>query len=252
MKKLTLVLFSVTIVLFSCKKAKNEPDIFTRPDVLIKSANSIAYGAIKFNIRYNNGGDTCFNYGICWDTVPITDTVNTSGIYHPAKWDTVFTVNSFKHNLKYYVRAFINNKLGTTYSDIVIIDIKPATEYLKAHKWIIISAVYNPAYDALGNGTLITDVMTTLPECMKDNFLAFENDSIYHQEEGAIKCDLTEKDTIYVGKYSTSKDAFISYENGSVNVGTIKELSDEQFVVIFSLTEADNKKYTLTETLKVK
>src|ERR1035437_6285388 len=144
MKKLTLVLLSVIIVLFSCKKDKNEPEIFTSPDVLIKSAKNIAYGSIKFNVRCNNGGDTCFNYGICWDTVPITDTVHTIGIYHPAKRDTVFTVDSFKHNLKYYVRAFINNKLGTTYSDIVSIDLKPATEYLKAHKWLIISAVYNP------------------------------------------------------------------------------------------------------------
>lgn len=82
---------------------------------------------------------------------------------------------------------------------------KSPAEYLVAHKWTLVSATLNPAYDWFDTGTKITNITAHVGNCIKDDLMVFNKDSSYFVLTGAVKCGTYQKDTTDMGTYSVPK-----------------------------------------------
>ncbi|MHC1707713.1 MAG: DUF5004 domain-containing protein [Bacteroidales bacterium] len=80
------------------------------------------------------------------------------------------------------------------------------TDKLTGKWWINTSMTIDPAVN-LG-GTLITDLWSQLPVCVKDDIQKFESDGVYTFDEGATKCSTNDPQTT-TGTWSFNSDETI-------------------------------------------
>lgn len=81
---------------------------------------------------------------------------------------------------------------------------KPDYAFMSSHRWKMISYTCNPAMKI--NNVMITDFLANTKPCKQDDIFVFLTDSTYCELEGLTKCDVTNKDTVYIAKYTLSKD----------------------------------------------
>ena len=113
MKKLSLFLVALTMILFSCK-----PEV-EKPTVVTKSVGEITQTTAKIVGQVTaDGGADVTERGVCWSTdgtptildFSVKDTEGGLGSYEIAFTDLV-------PNTQYYVRAYAANEAGTGYGD---------------------------------------------------------------------------------------------------------------------------------------
>lgn len=113
MKKLSLFLIALAMILFSCKPEVEKPTVVTKSvgDVTKTSAKVVGQVAA-------DGGAEVTERGVCWSTdgtptildFRVKDTEGGLGSYEIAFTDLV-------PNTQYYVRAYATNEAGTGYGD---------------------------------------------------------------------------------------------------------------------------------------
>ena len=114
MKKLSLFLFTLTIVMFSCKPEEPEQPENT-PVVVTAEVSGITTNSAFCGGEVVSGGDAVvIARGVCWSTNPtptVSDnyTVNGNGIGTYTSY-----ISNFTENTTYYVRAYATNTNGVT------------------------------------------------------------------------------------------------------------------------------------------
>lgn len=113
MKKLSLFLVALTMILFSCKPEVEKPTVVTKSVGEVTKTSAKVVGQVAAD-----GGADVTERGVCWSTdgIPtildfrVKDTEGGLGSYEIAFTDLV-------PNTQYYVRAYATNEAGTGYGD---------------------------------------------------------------------------------------------------------------------------------------
>ena len=113
MKKLSLFLVALTMILFSCKPEVEKPTVVTKSVGEVTKTSAKVVGQVAAD-----GGADVTERGVCWSTdgtptildFSVKDTEGGLGIYEIAFTDLV-------PNTQYYVRAYAINEAGTGYGD---------------------------------------------------------------------------------------------------------------------------------------
>ena len=113
MKKLSLFLVALTMMLFSCKPEVEKPTVVTKSVGEVTKTSAKVVGQVAAD-----GGADVTERGVCWSTdgIPtildyrVKDTEGGLGSYEIAFTDLV-------PNTQYYVRAYATNEAGTGYGD---------------------------------------------------------------------------------------------------------------------------------------
>ena len=113
MKKLSLFLVALTMILFSCKPEVEKPTVVTKSVGDVTKTSAKVVGQVTAD-----GGADVTERGVCWSTdgtptildYRVKDVEGGLGIY-----DVVFT--DLVPNTQYYVRAYATNEAGTGYGD---------------------------------------------------------------------------------------------------------------------------------------
>ena len=113
MKKLSLFLVALTMILFSCKPEVEKPTVVTKSVGEVTKTSAKVVGQVAAD-----GGAEVTERGICWSTdgtptildFSVKDVEGGLGSY-----DVVFT--DLVPNTQYYVRAYATNEAGTGYGD---------------------------------------------------------------------------------------------------------------------------------------
>ena len=113
MKKLSLFLVALTMVLFSCKPEVEKPTVVTKSVGEVTKTSAKVVGQVAAD-----GGAEVTERGVCWSTdgtptildFRVKDTESGLGSYEIAFTDLV-------PNTQYYVRAYAINEAGTGYGD---------------------------------------------------------------------------------------------------------------------------------------
>lgn len=113
MKKLSLFLVTLTMILFSCKPEIEKPTVVTKSVGEVTKTSAKVVGQVAAD-----GGADVTERGICWSTdgtptildYRVKDVEGGLGSY-----DVVFT--DLVPNTQYYVRAYATNEAGTGYGD---------------------------------------------------------------------------------------------------------------------------------------
>ena len=114
MKKLSLFLVALTMILFSCKPEAEKPMVVTKSVGEVTKTSAKVLGQVTAD-----GGAEVTERGVCWSTSPnptIEDNKTTNG-----NGVGTFTSNmtNLEHNTTYYVRAYATNEVGTAYGEEV-------------------------------------------------------------------------------------------------------------------------------------
>ena len=113
MKKLSLFLIALTMILFSCKPEVEKPTVVTKSVGEVTKTSAKVVGQVAAD-----GGADITERGVCWSTdgtptildFRVKDTEGGLGSY-----EIVFT--DLVPNTQYYVRAYATNEAGTGYGD---------------------------------------------------------------------------------------------------------------------------------------
>ena len=113
MKKLSLFLVALTMILFSCKPEVEKPTVVTKSVSEVTKTSAKVVGQVAAD-----GGADVTERGVCWSTdgtptildFRVKDTEGGLGSYEIAFTDLV-------PNTQYYVRAYATNEAGTGYGD---------------------------------------------------------------------------------------------------------------------------------------
>ena len=113
MKKISLFLVALTMILFSCKPEVEKPTVVTKSVGEVTKTSAKVVGQVAAD-----GGADVTERGVCWSTdgtptildFSVKDTEGGLGIYEIAFTDLV-------PNTQYYVRAYATNEAGTGYGD---------------------------------------------------------------------------------------------------------------------------------------
>ena len=113
MKKLSLFLVALTMILFSCKPEVEKPTVVTKSVGEVTKTSAKVVGQVAAD-----GGADVTERGVCWSTdgtptildYRVKDVEGGLGSY-----DVVFT--DLVPNTQYYVRAYATNEAGTGYGD---------------------------------------------------------------------------------------------------------------------------------------
>ena len=113
MKKLSLFLVALTMILFSCKPEVEKPTVVTKSVSEVTKTSAKVVGQVAAD-----GGADVTERGVCWSTdgtptildYRVKDVDGGLGSY-----DVVFT--DLVPNTQYYVRAYATNEAGTSYGD---------------------------------------------------------------------------------------------------------------------------------------
>lgn len=135
------------------------------------------------------------------------------------------------------------------------------TEYLTAGNWLTTAITITPGVD-IGNGVLLTDLFSTLDACEKDDLLIFNSDGTVTADEGVLKCDPNDPQSVNDGTWSISSDyQTLTMTPPADNTEdpiltlTIVSLNDTQLVMSFDtegfgIDKNGSAAYKYTVTLK--
>lgn len=91
--------------------------------------------------------------------------------------------------------AFILLLTNCTKKDETTTNTRTKTELLTTGKWYVSAMTSTAPINYLGNGTLVTDLFSVTPNCLKDNsFLFLTNGTLTFNEE-ATKCNTSDPQT---------------------------------------------------------
>ena len=112
MKKLSLFLVALTMILFSCKPEIEKPTVVTKSVGEVTKTTAKVVGQV-----IADGGSEVSERGVCWNTEGAPEvidyrTVDGKGI---GTYDSDMT--DLKNNTTYYVRAYAINEAGTSYGE---------------------------------------------------------------------------------------------------------------------------------------
>ena len=112
MKKLSLLLVALAMILTSCKPEAEKPTVVTKTVGEVTETTAKVVGQVTAD-----GGAEVTERGVCWNTsgqptVSDTYTMDGSNI-------GTYTSNmtNLEHNTTYYVRAYATNEVGTAYGE---------------------------------------------------------------------------------------------------------------------------------------
>ena len=122
------------------------------------------------------------------------------------------------------------------------------TELLTDKNWVTTAATLSPGYTDSLTGIFITDYLSVLPACIKDDFILFNTNGNYTDDEGALKCDSIDPQT------QTGTWAFDSTEEIIILDGLdsldIQTLSATALIITFPEEISPGTISTVTMTLE--
>ena len=132
MKKLSLFLVALTMILFSCKPEVEKPTVVTKSVSEVTKTSAKVVGQVAAD-----GGADVTERGVCWSTdgtptildYRVKDVEGGLGSY-----DVVFT--DLVPNTQYYVRAYATNEVGTAYGEERIFTTLPIEGPTNGHAWV--------------------------------------------------------------------------------------------------------------------
>ena len=132
MKKLTLFLIALAMLLVSCKPEAEKPTVVTKSVGEVTETSAKVVGQVTAD-----GGAEVTERGICWSTdgtptildYRVKDVEGGLGSY-----DVIFT--DLVQNTQYYVRAYATNEVGTAYGEERIFTTLPTTGTSNGHDWV--------------------------------------------------------------------------------------------------------------------
>ena len=212
MKKLSLFLIALAMILVSCKPEIEKPTVVTKSvgDVTKTSAKVVGQVAA-------DGGAEVTERGICWNTEGAPEV-----IHYRAK-DTegglgIFTLNilDLVPNTQYYVRAYATNKKGVAYGDEAVFTTEDLGQ--PSQPVVITSEVTKITYNsAICGGNVTTDcgeiVVIARGVCWskKQNPTIVDNKTIDGEGAGCFTSNLSglsSNTTYYVRAYTTYYGAY--------------------------------------------
>ena len=114
MKKLSLFLVALTMILFSCKPEVEKPTVVTKSVSEVTKTSAKVVGHVTAD-----GGAEVTERGVCWNTEGAPEVID----YRTVDGTGVGTFNSnisdLVPNTQYYVRAYATNEKGTAYGEEV-------------------------------------------------------------------------------------------------------------------------------------
>lgn len=146
-------------------------------------------------------------------------------------------------------------------SDTPVEDTTTPTELLTAGNWLTTAITINPGVD-IGNGVILTDLFSQLDACEKDDLLIFNTNGTVTADEGAVKCDANDPQSVNDGTWTISSDYQTltltpPAENSEdpVLIASILTLTDNQLVISFEMAGFGLEKnasaaYTYTISMK--
>ena len=113
MKKLSLFLVALTMILFSCKPEAEKPTVVTKSVGEVTETTAKVVGLVTAD-----GGAEVTERGVCWSTdgtptildFSVKDIEGGLGSYEIA-------FSNLVPNTQYYIRAYATNEMGTSYGD---------------------------------------------------------------------------------------------------------------------------------------
>lgn len=124
------------------------------------------------------------------------------------------------------------------------------TDLLTNKNWVATAITVSPALPI--GGTLVTDYYSQIPSCSKDDFIRFEAPSTYKEDEGGVKCNNADPQTI-IGTWTFNGDQSVITTSTSSAQGTstqsynVVELTDNSFKYSVGVP-SNGVTYTLTVT----
>jgi len=130
---------------------------------------------------------------------------------------------------------------------------KSDVDYLTAGNWRVTGMEIDPAIDIPGIGT-ITDVYEYMVEdCDKDDLIRFNPDGTLVEDQGAIKCDPDDPQTITDGTWTLNGNIItIKYPNEEPEPATINTINSTTLIVKAPISfdfEMSRTTYTATVTM---
>ena len=124
------------------------------------------------------------------------------------------------------------------------------TDMLTNKNWIATAITVSPALPV--GGTLVTDYYAQLQSCSKDDFIRFETPNTYKEDEGNVKCNTADPQTV-LGTWTFNGDQTVITTSANTPQGTVTqsynvvELSDATFKYSVGVP-SNGVTYTLTVT----
>jgi hypothetical protein len=126
--KLTIFLFLVFIFLFGISCVQNEPEVL--PEIILESPESVSAVRVTIHSRLlKDGTGGVVRRGIVYSRKPnpdLEDTVQEDLRLYDAYDIKIFNLDP---NTTYYVRAFVQNKVGLVFSNEIVIESLPEANY---------------------------------------------------------------------------------------------------------------------------
>ena len=115
MKKLSLFLVALTMILLSCKPEAEKPTVVTKSVGEVTKTSAKVVGQVTAD-----GGAEITERGVCWNTAPAPEVID----YRTKDAEGglgIFTLNlsNLEPQTTYYVRAYATNEVGTAYGEEV-------------------------------------------------------------------------------------------------------------------------------------
>ena len=115
MKKLSLFLVALTMILLSCKPEAEKPTVVTKSVGEVTKTSAKVVGQVTAD-----GGAEITERGVCWNTAPAPEVID----YRTKVAEGglgIFTLNlsNLEPQTTYYVRAYATNEVGTAYGEEV-------------------------------------------------------------------------------------------------------------------------------------
>ncbi len=115
MKKLSLFLVALTMILFSCKPEAEKPTVVTKSVGEVTETTAKIVGQVTAD-----GGAEVTERGVCWNTAPAPEVIHYR-VKDAEGGLGIFTLNlsNLEPQTTYYVRAYATNEVGTSYGEEV-------------------------------------------------------------------------------------------------------------------------------------
>ena len=112
MKKLSLFLVALTMILFSCKPEIEKPTVVTKSVGEVTETTAKVVGQVTAD-----GGAEVTERGVCWNTEGAPEIIDFRTKDGSGVGSFTSSILDLVPNTKYYVRAYATNEVGTSYGE---------------------------------------------------------------------------------------------------------------------------------------
>ena len=114
MKKLSLFLVALTVILFSCKPEAEKPTVVTKSVGEVTETTAKVVGQVTAD-----GGAEVTERGVCWNTTGAPEVIDNCTVDGAGIGTFNSNISDLVPNTKYYVRAYATNEKGVSYGEEV-------------------------------------------------------------------------------------------------------------------------------------